>query len=465
MTYRNFKRSAEEALSNNDLEAAEKAWSAALKEAEEFGADDPRLVQAVDSLADVLIKAEKFTEAESLLKRSIQLKTNNLGPDHVETAGSLQRMADVLAAMKKQAEAESLYEQVYKNLAFKFGEQSPDVRAVKRKLCLLRGEDLPEEPEPKHEEEKGLAPVPGPVHGSAVIEKPATMGTAGGASASEAGDNIAVEGSKGNGQEKYVDAAPQPAYTDRDNAPVKPESQSEKDGREEHKVDYSKKNVFSPVIQGIAQIALCLWLGSTLIGQHERLVKQGIDSRSWPIAQGRLIIDAFQSHSSLNFINRVNAKYDYIINGRQYSSQRFSLFESKPSQDDALGASNFIWAIYPGNPRAEEAKVDFLKTHQNGQNVIVRYSPGQPETGIVVFGVGGDRYLLWTGRVLYGIAALIGVSLLIQSSTNRLTFTVPAFITGTVLSVFAPLFALVYAVLAYLSALGIAQFAPNVFIQ
>lgn len=473
MTYRNFKRSAEEAVSNKDYDAAEKAWSAALKEAEQFAVDDPRLVQAIDSLADVLINQERFVEAEELLKRSIEIKKGQLGPDHVETAGSLQRLADAFAASNKVSEAEQIYDQVFRNLAGKFGEQAPDVRSIKRKLAILRGEDVPEEiaPPPRTEaavENSPPAPVSdaGSDRAERQIHSQIVAGTTGGASMSEQGSGGAPHPDQERGFERAEEMpAPDSGYGGA-GLPLNQFERREKEQRhEERKVDYSKKNVFSPVIQGIAQIALCLWLGSILIGQHEKLVKMGIDSRNWPIAQGILLIDAFQSRSSLNFMNRVNAKYDYIVYGKKYSSQRFSLFESKPSQEDALGASNFIWALYPGNPRAEEAKVEFLKTHNNGQNVIVRYSPGHPETGIVVSGVGGDRFLLWTGRFLYGIAVLIGVSLLIQASTNRLSFTVSTFMTGTALSVFAPLFAFVYGVLAYVMALGLAQFAPSVFIQ
>ena len=87
---------------------AEKQLKAALKEAEDFRPEDPRMATSLNNLAGLYHAQGKYAEAEPLLKRSLAMREEVLGPEHPEVARSLSSLAGLFHAQGKYAEAEPL---------------------------------------------------------------------------------------------------------------------------------------------------------------------------------------------------------------------------------------------------------------------------------------------------------------------------------------------------------------------
>ncbi len=71
----------------------EKQLAAAVKEAEGFGAQDPRLATTLNYLGLVYDAQGKYAEAEPLYKRSLAIREKALGPEHADVAMSLNNLA------------------------------------------------------------------------------------------------------------------------------------------------------------------------------------------------------------------------------------------------------------------------------------------------------------------------------------------------------------------------------------
>lgn len=97
------------AFDKRDLGRAEKAFQAAIKEAERSGPNLP-LAESLDGLAEVYIAQGKKNEAEPLYKRSLEIREKALGPDHLDLANSIDKIADLYTAQHRRSEAEPLYE-------------------------------------------------------------------------------------------------------------------------------------------------------------------------------------------------------------------------------------------------------------------------------------------------------------------------------------------------------------------
>ena len=69
-------------LANVNYPEAEKQWSAALKEAEGFGPQDPRLATTLNNLGEVYRAQGRYAEAEPLYKRALAIREKALGPEH-----------------------------------------------------------------------------------------------------------------------------------------------------------------------------------------------------------------------------------------------------------------------------------------------------------------------------------------------------------------------------------------------
>ena len=102
----------EEAYEQARYPEAEKAWLGALKEAESFGSEDPRLADSLNNLAMLYHTQGKYAEAEPLYQRLLAIREKALGPEHPDVATSLNNLADLYRAQGKYAEAEPLYQRL-----------------------------------------------------------------------------------------------------------------------------------------------------------------------------------------------------------------------------------------------------------------------------------------------------------------------------------------------------------------
>ena len=88
---------------------AEEAWLGALKEAESFGPQDPRLATSLNNLAVLYASQGKYPEAEPLHQRALAIREKALGPEHPDVATGFHNLAVLYASQRRYAEAEPLY--------------------------------------------------------------------------------------------------------------------------------------------------------------------------------------------------------------------------------------------------------------------------------------------------------------------------------------------------------------------
>ena len=83
----------EAAYQRGDYEEAVRQSKAALKEAEDFGEQDPRFATTLNNLAGLYRAQARYAEAEPLYKRALAIREKALGPAHPDVATSLNNLA------------------------------------------------------------------------------------------------------------------------------------------------------------------------------------------------------------------------------------------------------------------------------------------------------------------------------------------------------------------------------------
>ncbi len=81
---------------------------AALKEAEKFGDQDPRLATSLNNLAELYRAQGKYEQAEPLYQRALAIAEKVLGPEHSQVATVLENCAALLHKLNRDAEAERM---------------------------------------------------------------------------------------------------------------------------------------------------------------------------------------------------------------------------------------------------------------------------------------------------------------------------------------------------------------------
>ncbi len=94
--------------SQGRLEDAEMSLKDALREAEAFGAEDPRLAVTLNNLGLLYEVQKKYAEAEPLLQRALAIREKSLGPEHLDVAKSLSNLGAIYRAQGRYPEAEPL---------------------------------------------------------------------------------------------------------------------------------------------------------------------------------------------------------------------------------------------------------------------------------------------------------------------------------------------------------------------
>ena len=82
-----------EAYQRGDYAEAEQRWSVALKEAEGFRPQDPRLATNLNNLASPYHDQGSYAEAEPLDQRALGLWEKALGPEHPDVANNINNLA------------------------------------------------------------------------------------------------------------------------------------------------------------------------------------------------------------------------------------------------------------------------------------------------------------------------------------------------------------------------------------
>ncbi len=97
-----------EAYQQANYAEAEKQWTDALREAEKFGPEDPRLATSLNNLGELYRLQGKYAEAEPLYQRSLAIWEKALGPEHPDVAMVLENYAGLLRETGREEEASSM---------------------------------------------------------------------------------------------------------------------------------------------------------------------------------------------------------------------------------------------------------------------------------------------------------------------------------------------------------------------
>ena len=120
-----------------DYAQAEKLFLAALKEAEQFGEQDPRFAASLNNLAELYRAQGKYAQAEPLYQRALAIWEKALGPEHPNVAAGLSNLAGLYDAQGKYAQAEPLYQRALAIREKALGPEHPNVATVLENYAAL----------------------------------------------------------------------------------------------------------------------------------------------------------------------------------------------------------------------------------------------------------------------------------------------------------------------------------------
>ncbi|HEY9784176.1 MAG TPA: tetratricopeptide repeat protein, partial [Candidatus Obscuribacterales bacterium] len=132
-----YKELAEKAQQQGNFAQAEFMWLAALDEAKNFHASDPRLLISLDNLASLYCSIGRYDQAESFCKRAIDVATRFFGESHTYLAHCLNNLAGIYYHQRRYSEAEPLCRRVLEIYEKAHGEEHPDVGMAVNNLAML----------------------------------------------------------------------------------------------------------------------------------------------------------------------------------------------------------------------------------------------------------------------------------------------------------------------------------------
>ena len=106
---------------------AEEKFSAALKEAEAFGPEDPRLAASLNNLASLYAARGQAARAEPLSRQALAIREKVLGAEHADVAASLENLGSIYAAQGQYAQAEPLLRRALGIREKTLGPEHPEV--------------------------------------------------------------------------------------------------------------------------------------------------------------------------------------------------------------------------------------------------------------------------------------------------------------------------------------------------
>jgi tetratricopeptide (TPR) repeat protein len=135
-----------DAYERGRIAEAEVKFVEALKEAETFGEDDARLALSLNNLAAIYHTMGKYTMAEPLYTRSLDIKKKLHGEDHDEVALNLHNLAVLYSARRMYPVAEKYYKEAIAVKSRLHGEHHPELlNTLKYYAQLLKVQNRPVE--------------------------------------------------------------------------------------------------------------------------------------------------------------------------------------------------------------------------------------------------------------------------------------------------------------------------------
>jgi len=126
-SWQTYMESGQKAYKAGEYGKAQTLLESALKEAEGFGPNDPRLPASLAWVAEVYKAQGKYDQAEPLCRRSLGIVEKSLGPEHSDVGASLNNLAELYRAQGKYDEAEPLYRRSLAIRERALGPEHPDV--------------------------------------------------------------------------------------------------------------------------------------------------------------------------------------------------------------------------------------------------------------------------------------------------------------------------------------------------
>ncbi|MBI3371207.1 MAG: CHAT domain-containing protein [Betaproteobacteria bacterium] len=125
------------AYNRGDRNEAAREFELALKEAQTFGELDPRLATTLAWVAELYRSQRRFTEAEPLVKRAIEIDEKTHGPDHPNVAMSLNSLALLYHNQGRQGEIEPVLKRALAIFEKSSGPEHPFVATNLNNLGML----------------------------------------------------------------------------------------------------------------------------------------------------------------------------------------------------------------------------------------------------------------------------------------------------------------------------------------
>jgi tetratricopeptide (TPR) repeat protein len=126
-TWKDVVEQGNQAFENGRVAQAEVFFLDALKEAETFGEEDPRLALSLNNLAAVYHTQGKYTMAEPLYTRSLDIKTRAHGEEHPDVALNVHNLAVLYSARRMYPVAEKHYKRAIELKSKIYGERDPQL--------------------------------------------------------------------------------------------------------------------------------------------------------------------------------------------------------------------------------------------------------------------------------------------------------------------------------------------------
>ncbi len=115
------------AYGNGRVAEAERIFLEALEEAEKFGEEDVRLAVSLNNVAAVYHTMGKYTMAEPLYKRALDIRRRVQGETHTEVAVNLHNLAVLYSARRMFPVAEKFYKEAIAMKEQLFGMDTPEL--------------------------------------------------------------------------------------------------------------------------------------------------------------------------------------------------------------------------------------------------------------------------------------------------------------------------------------------------
>ena len=135
--WQRYDQSADTALREGELEKAHRSCEQALKSAQQFRPDDPRLAHTLNILANVYRAQGNYGQAEPLFRQALQIRAAALGADDPDVAASEDSLGRLYQAEGRYRQAEPLFKQALATKEKSLGPDSPDLVGSLKSLALL----------------------------------------------------------------------------------------------------------------------------------------------------------------------------------------------------------------------------------------------------------------------------------------------------------------------------------------